>query len=124
MLIYKTSFFLANRSLTDDHISESFVQEHSFLKLRSLILRCLAVSVYMSAPELPAAKAASASAASGGMNGCSADAVDVFSPVLRCLIEDLTEHLEALERPVAPIAMWPCVQGPDTFSRLKVNTHS
>lgn len=77
----------------------------------------------MSAPELPAARAASASAASG-MNGCDGGAsaggnIDVFSPVLRCLIEDLTEHLEALG-PVAPIAMWPCVQGPDTFSRLKV----
>ena len=112
--------FFIRRSLTDDHISESFVQDHSFLRLRSLILRCLAVSVYMSVPELPAARAASASAASG-MNGCavSDSGVDVFSPVLRCLIEDLTEHLEALG-PVTPIAMWPCVQGPDTFSRLKV----
>jgi len=54
----------AERSLTDDHISESFVQDHNFLRLRALILRCLAVSVYMSVPEMSAAKSASNSAAS------------------------------------------------------------
>merc|ERR1719369_732289 len=63
----------AERSLTDDHISESFVQDHNFLRLRALILRCLAVSVYLSRPDLSSARAAAASAAasssSGAVNG-------------------------------------------------------
>ena len=77
---------------------------------------------------MSAAKSASNSAASSAtssskssVNGHQGE-VDVLSPVLRCLIEDLTEHLEALSQqaPIQPVVQWPTVQGPDSVSRLKV----
>jgi len=120
----------AERSLTDDQISESFVQDANFLKFRSMLLRALAVSVYLSEDIAPAAAAASAAAtanSSAAVNGHgpALEKGTVLSPILRCLIEDISTHLERVRSPAgeeaaAALTRWPCVQGPDAVTKLSV----
>ncbi len=84
----------SDRSVTDDLVSESFIQEQKFLKFRLTTLRAITAAVYLTEDICPDKRSSSTVHENGESNATSAEErrAKLYVPVL----QELADSLESL----------------------------